>query len=350
MAEANNSENQEKQLVTIDHLTGPQRTAILMMLFGQDAAAEVFRKLDPREVQLIGQAMSSMPSVSKDDIEAVVEHFIQDLEKETGLAFGADNYMRSVLSSALGEDRADGIIERIMSGTVSGGGHKNLDALKWMDARSIAEIIRHEHPQIIAIVLSHLEGVQAAEVLGLLPQNIHADLLMRIATLERIPPEALEELNEIMEKQVSGKSTLQASKVGGVKVAAEIMNNLDSGIEEPAMNSIKETDAELGQEIEDLMFVFADLAGVDDRSIQTLMREIATETLVLALKAADNDLKEKFLKNMSKRAAEMLRDDLEAMGPVKLADVEGAQKDILASARRLADDGQINLGGGDDYV
>jgi flagellar motor switch protein FliG len=253
-----------------------------------------------------------------------------------------------MLVGALGEDRAGNLIDRILSGSNTNG----LEQLKWMDARGIYEIIRLEHPQIIAIVCSFLEADQAAQVLNLFPERDQANVILRIATLDGVQPSALTELNQILEKQFSGNAGAQTTTVGGLKTAADILNFVETSAEAAIMEKIKETEPDLGQNIEDLMFVFENLNDVDDRAIQTIMREIQTDQLQLALKGADEGLKEKFLANMSSRAAEMMRDDLEAMGPVRLSDVETAQKAILATARSLADKGEIMLGGGggDDFI
>ncbi|MDY0146943.1 MAG: flagellar motor switch protein FliG [Halothiobacillus sp.] len=323
-------------------LKGPERAAILMMALGEESAAQLFAKLDPREVQKIGQAMAVLPNVTRSQIQAVLDQFVLDLGDQTGLALGTTDYIRNVLNRALGEDKAAGLLERISSG----GNRRNLEFLKWLDPRSIAEIIRYEHPQIIAIVLSHLESDQGAEILQMLPENMRADIVLRIAHLDGVSPQALMELDDIMERQVSGAGGGKSSKVGGVKIAAGIMNFLEGNVEEVVMNAVKSTDAELGTQIEDLMFVFANLIDVDDRGIQTILREVPSDRLLMAMKGADNDLKEKFFKNMSKRAAEMMRDDLESLGPTRLSDVEAAQKEILQAARKLADEGKISLGGG----
>lgn len=328
-------------------LKGAEKVAILLMVLGEQAASSIFRELDPVEVQKIGKAMAVIPNITRPQIEAVVDRFIADMEGQTGLALGASDYIRKVLIGALGEDRAESLMDRILMG---GTGGKTLESLKWMDARSIAEIIRYEHPQIIAAVLSHLEAEQAAEVLSMLPENTRSDIIMRVATLDSIPPQALIELDDIMEMQATGELGGKSSKVGGVRVAASILNNIESSIESRIMEEIKGVDLDVGTQIEDLMFVFANLIDVDDRSIQTLLRELPTDKLLMALKASDQELRDKFFKNMSKRAAEMMRDDLDAMGPVKLSEVEAAQKEILQIARRMADEGKINLGGGEEMV
>jgi flagellar motor switch protein FliG len=329
-------------------LNGLNRAAILLMTLGEQAASEVLKHMAPKEVQSVGAAMAQINNVTRGQVSEVLSSFVTSLNEETGLGLGTDDYVRSVLTKALGEDKAGNLIDRILQG----GNTKGLETLKWMDPRGVAEIIRHEHPQIIAIVLSYLESDQSAEILSLFPERVRVDVLMRIATLDGIQPAALNELNDIMEKQFSGSNNVKSSTVGGLKSAADILNFMDSSMEGEIMDSIKEVDTDLGQNIQDLMFVFDNLNEVDDRGIQTILREISSESLVLALKGADEGLKEKVFKNMSKRAAEMLRDDLEAKGPVRLSEVEGAQKEILAVARRLADAGEISLGGsgGEEYV
>jgi flagellar motor switch protein FliG len=252
-----------------------------------------------------------------------------------------------VLVKALGEDKANSVIDRILMG----GSTRGLEQLKWLDGRTIAEMIRLEHPQIIAIVLSYLDADQAAQVLEELPERIRHDIIMRIATMEGVQPAALQELDEIMERQFAGKQRLKSSSLGGPHAAASILNFLDSSAEGAIMNQIGDLDGELSQRIQDLMFVFDDLREVDDRGIQLLLREVTTDSLVVALKGADIGLRDKIVKNLSKRAGEMLLDDLEAKGPVRISEVETAQMEILAIAKRLADDGQLALGGaGEEYV
>ncbi len=327
---------------------GIDRAAIFLMSLGEAAASEVLKHMDPKEVQSVGAAMAQLNNVSRGQVTSVLKDFCATVQEETGLGLGTDDYVRSVLKKALGDDKAEGLIDRILQG----GNTKGLETLKWMDSRAVAEIIRLEHPQIIAIVLSYLDPDQSAEVLAVFPDRVRVDVLMRISTLDGIQPAALNELNDIMEKQFTGKNNVKSSSVGGLKAAANILNFIDSSMEGEIMDSVKEIDADLGQSIQDLMFVFDNLNAVDDRDIQTILREISSESLVLALKGAEDELKEKILRNMSKRAAEMLRDDLEAKGPVRLSEVEGAQKEILSVARRLADAGDISLGGsgGEEYV
>jgi flagellar motor switch protein FliG len=327
---------------------GLERAAILLLSLGEDQAAEVLKHMDPKEVQKIGVSMTELKSVTKEQVDSVLVDFGASVEKHTNIGLGTEEYIRKMLTSALGEEKARTVIDRI----VLGGNSKGLETLKWMDPRAVAELIRLEHPQIVAIILAYLESEQSAEVLAMLPERMRVDVTMRIATLDGIPPAALQELNSIMEKQFTGQSNVKSSSVGGLKSAANMLNFVDTSVEAAIMDNIKELDAELGQKIQDLMFVFDNLVDVDDRSIQTLLREVSSDSLIVALKGAEETLKEKFFKNMSKRAGEMLRDDLEVRGPVKVSDVEVAQKEILGVARRLADSGELVLGGkgGEQYV
>ncbi|NYF19283.1 flagellar motor switch protein FliG [Xanthomonas sp. JAI131] len=322
-------------------INGVQRAAVLLLSLGEADAAEVLKHMDPKEVQKIGIAMATMSGISRDQVEKVMDEFNNELGSKTSLGVGADDYIRNVLVQALGADKAGGLIDRILLGRNTTG----LDTLKWMDPRAVADLVRNEHPQIIAIVMAHLDSDQAAEALKLLPERVRADVLMRIATLDGIPPNALNELNEIMERQFSGNQGLKSSNVGGVKVAANILNFMDSGQDQGVLAAIGKIDAELSTRIQDLMFVFDNLVELEDRALQTLLREVSGDRLGLALRGADIKVREKITKNMSQRAAEILLEDMEARGPVRLADVEGAQKEILTIVRRLADEGVISLGG-----
>jgi len=322
-------------------VTGAERAAILLMTLGETDAAAVLKLMGPKEVQKVGTVMATLTNISKQQVGAVLDDFVTTVEEQTALGIGNEDYIRKVLVSALGEDKAGGLIDRILMGHSS----KGLEALKWMDPRAVAEIVRLEHPQIIAIVLAYLDGDHASEVLQFLPERVRPDILMRIASLDGIQPQALQELDEIMERQFQGSTNVKSSSVGGLKSAAEILNHMDTTVETTLMDAIRAADAQLGDQIQDLMFVFDNLADVDDRGIQALLREVSSETLIVAMKGADEAVKEKIFANMSKRASEMLRDDLEAKGPVRLSEVETAQKEILAVARRMADAGDIVLGG-----
>lgn len=334
------SNNSDININTLD------QAAILMMSMGEKEAAEVLKHLGPKDVQRIGTAMTALENVPQEHVEFVMSNFLEEARSITGLGIGSDGYIRNMLVGALGEDKAGSLVDRILLG----GNTSGLDTLKWMDARSVADIIRNEHPQIQAIVIAHLDGDQSAEVLTHLPDKVRLDIVMRVASLDAVQPSALQELNAILEKQFSGNAGSQAKTMGGTKVAAEIMNNLEATIETELMESIKESDEELGNTIEELMFVFEDLKVVDDRGIQALLREVSSEQLILALKGADEELKDKVFSNMSKRAAQLLLDDLEIKGPVKLSEVEGAQKEIVNIARRMADAGEIILGGGGEEM
>lgn len=302
--------------------------------------------MGPKEVQRIGAAMTQLQNVQQSDVQFVMGNFLDEVRNLTGLGMGADNYIRKMLITALGEDKANGLIDRILLG----GNTTGLDTLKWMDARSVADIIRNEHPQIQAIVIAYLDADQSAEILSYFTEKVRLDIMMRVASLDTVQPTALQELNDILEKQFSGSASSQTKTMGGYKVAAEIMNNLEGSVEAELMDGIKRIDEDMGNQIQDLMFVFDNLVDVDDRGIQALLREISSEVLVIALKGADDNLKEKIFKNMSKRAAELLRDDLETKPPMRLADVEAAQKEILITARRMADAGEIILGGSGEQM
>ncbi|MCP5331220.1 MAG: flagellar motor switch protein FliG [Gammaproteobacteria bacterium] len=320
------------------------RAAILLMSMGEKDAAEILKQMGPKEVQKVGSAMSGLRQISQESVEQVLSQFIADCSGQSSLGTGSDNFIRNMLTEALGETRARGLMDRILTADSASGIH----SLKWMDARSVADAIRNEHPQIQAVVLSHLEPDQAASILAQFPDTERVDVVMRLATLESVQPDALKELNVVLEKQFSGKTSKPTTSIAGTKLAADIMNSLDKTIEAELMEAIKATDEELGVRIQDLMFVFDNLREVDDRGIQALLREVSSEVLILALKGADDYLKEKIFSNMSKRAAELLRDDLEAKGPVRVSEVESAQKEILVIARRMSDAGEIQLGGGGD--
>jgi flagellar motor switch protein FliG len=327
-------------------LSGVQRAAVLLLSLGEEDAAEVLKHMNAKEVQKLGIAMATISGISREQVSQVMEVFNAALDKQTSLGMGADDYVRKVLVQALGEDKAGSLIDRILLGRNTTG----LDTLKWMDPRAIADLVRNEHPQIIAIVLSHLDGDQAAEVLKILPERTRSDVLLRIATLDGIPPNALNELNEIMERQFSGNQNLKSSNIGGVKVAANILNFMDSGQDQLILTTINQVDAELGARIQDLMFVFDNLNDLSDRELQALLREVPNDRLGLALRGADGKVREKITRNMSQRAAEILLEDMEARGPVRLSDVEMAQKEILAIVRRLADQGVISLVAGSEEM
>jgi len=324
------------------------KAAILLLSLGETDAAQVLRHLGPKEVQRVGTAMAQMRNVQKAQIEQVMSEFVEIVGDQTSLGVGSDGYIRKMLTQALGEDKAGGLIDRILLG----GNTSGLDSLKWMEPRAVADVIRYEHPQIQAIVVAYLDPDQAGEVLSHFDHKVRLDIVLRVSSLNTVQPAALKELNLILEKQFSGSTNPSRASLGGVKRAADIMNYLDSSIEGQLMDAIREVDEDLSSQIEDLMFVFDNLAEVDDRGIQVLLREVSSDVLVMALKGADDGIKEKVFKNMSKRAGELLRDDLEAKGPVRVSDVENAQKEILTIARRMAEAGEIVLGskGGEEMI
>lgn len=331
------------------NLSGIERAAILLMSLGEERASEVLKHMGPKEVQKVGTAMSELSAVTKQQVSSILTDFVSIAGDQTAMGVGNDDYVRNVLVNALGSDKATGVIDRILLGKNS----KGLEQLKWMDARQVAELIRLEHPQIIAIILSYLDSDQSAGVLAEMAKNVRMDIVMRIAALDGIQPNAIAELNDILEQQFTGDgaSSIKSSSVGGIKTAANILNLMDTSVENEIMDKMKEVNEEISQQIMDNMFVFSNISEIDDRGIQLLLREVSTDILVLALKGADNSLKEKIFKNMSKRAGEMLRDDLESKGPVRLSEVEEAQKEIIAVARKLTESGEITLGGGaDEFV
>ncbi|KRB93320.1 flagellar motor switch protein FliG [Noviherbaspirillum sp. Root189] len=324
---------------------GVLKGAILMLALGEEEAAEVMKYLGPREVQKLGAAMSSMKAIASEQLEAVLDDFRSETEQNTSLGLDSDEYIRTVLTKALGEDKASSLLNRIL-GTRDASG---IESLKWMDSQSVADLIRNEHPQIIATILVHLERYHACEVLTYFTERLRNDVVLRIATLDGVQPAALRELNEVLTKLMAGNENLKKKPIGGVRAAAEILNFLSGDIETSVMDNLKNYDSDMAQKIMDEMFVFDNIIDIDDRGIQVLLREVQSESLIVALKGASQELRDKIFKNMSQRAAEMMREDLESKGPVRLSEVEAQQKEILQIVRRLADEGQIILGAkGDD--
>lgn len=323
---------------------GLNRSAILMLALGEDEAAEVMKHLSPKEVQRLGIVMASMKPVPREEVEEVLEKFMIDFAGSSAFGLDSDAYIRSVLVKAFGDDKASNLLNRIPQSQDAAG----IESLKWMDAFSVADFIKNEHPQIIATILSHLEADQAAEILGHFTERLRQDVILRIATLDSIKPAALKELNEGMLKMLSGNENLKRQSIGGVKTAAEIMNYMSGDSEAKLMEGLKSYDDNMAQQIMDQMFVFDNIMEIDDKGIQTLLREVQSDMLIVALKGTSDEMKEKFFRNMSSRAADMMREDLESRGPVKLSEVEGQQKQILQIVRRLADEGQIMLAGKGD--
>ncbi len=325
--------------------SGLEDAAILLMSLGEEEAAEVFKHLEPKEVQRLGETIARMKTIPREKVDGVLEKFTAVAAEQSILVADTDEYVKSVLRKALGEDKANLLIDRILQGSdVSG-----IESLKWMDPGSVAELLRNEHPQIVAAILVHLDHDQASSVIKHFTERQRNEVLVRIATLDGIQPSALKDLNEVMSKVLAGGEKLRKASLGGVKTAAEIINLLGSSLETSVLDHIREADNELAQKIMDNMFTFDDLDKLEDKGIQALLKEVQSESLVVALKGATPELREKIFRNMSTRAAETLREDLETRGPVRLSEVEAEQKEMLKIVRRLADEGQIVLGGsGDD--
>jgi flagellar motor switch protein FliG len=323
---------------------GVESAAILLMSLGEEEAAEVFKHLAPKEVQRLGETIAKMKAVSRERVEGVLDRFDQLAANESMLVSDSNEYVKSVLRRALGDDKANLLIDRILQGSDVTG----IESLKWMDPQSVAELLRNEHPQIVAAILVHLEFDQSADVLKLFTERQRNEVMVRIATLDGIQPSALKDLNEVMSKVLAGGERSRKSSLGGVKTAAEILNMLGSAVETSVLDFVREADNDLAQKIMDNMFTFDDVEKIDDKGIQALMREVQSESLVIALKGATPALREKIFKNMSTRAAETLREDLDGRGPVRLSEVEAEQKEMLKIIRRLVDEGQIVLAGGGD--
>ena len=327
---------------------GLENAAILLMSLGEEEAAAVFKHLTPKEVQGLGEKISKMRAVSRDRVDNVLQQFHDVAAEQSMLVSDTDEYVKSVLRRALGEDKANLLIDRIMQGGDTAG----IEALKWMDAQSVGELLRIEHPQIVAALLAHLDYDQAADVLKTFTERQRNEVLVRIATLDGIQPSALKDLNDVMNRVLAGGERTRKTSLGGVKAAAEMINMMGSSVETSVLDYIREADNDLAQKIMDNMFTFDDLEKVDDKGIQALLKEVQSESLVIALKGATPEMREKVFKNMSTRAAETLREDLESRGPVRVSEVEAEQKEMLKVVRRLVDEGQIVLGGGgdDDFV
>ena len=324
-----------------DELAGTQRAAILLMSLGEQDAANLLKQLDAREVQKLGIAMAGLKEVSREQMSSVLDKFIGIADGKANIAGGSQDYVRRVLTQAVGKQKTDTLLDRVSNGQTGQG----IEALKWMEAKAVAQIISGEHPQIAAIVLAHLEPEQSATILPLLNEDLRTEVLMRIASLNEVPQSALTELDQLVEKQANVAPPAPLRRVGGARTAANILNAMEREKLSDELGKIEKADSGMHQQIKDLLFVFDNLLDVDDRGIQALLREVGSDTLAVALRGAEPEVQEKILKNMSKRAAEILKDDMEARGPVKLTDVEAAQKEIIVIAQRMAEEGTISLGG-----
>ena len=340
-------EKEDKSKV-FDKLTGTQKSAILMMLLGEDEASEILKNLTPKEVQHLGSAMYSVEGLDQDTVNKVLDEFLAIIKEQTSLGLGAGNYIQNVLNKALGQDRAQSILGRITPSESSNA----IEILEWMDSRAIAELIQDEHPQIIALIISYLDPAQGSDVLVMLDEKIQPEIVKRIATIQTVQPDALKDLEIVMQKKFAANTSLRASQVGGVKAAAQIMNFMKGEDEQKIFKEVAKFSKNLMTEIQEAMFVFDNLIKSDDKSLQMILRSVETEDLVLAMKGADEVLRDKLFSCMSQRAAANIQDEMEALGPVRLTEVQEAQKRIINAARRMSDEGTIVLAGrgGDDYV
>tara|TARA_B100001989_G_C24525347_1_gene458341 strand:- start:307 stop:1350 length:1044 start_codon:yes stop_codon:yes gene_type:complete len=338
----------EEETDPFEALTGTQKSAILMMLLGEEEASEIIRNLSPKEVQHLGSAMYSVQGLDQDTVNKVLDEFLEIIKKQTSLGLGSDSYIRNVLTKALGSDKAQSVLGRITPMS----SNRPIEILDWMDARAIAEMVLDEHPQIISLIVSYLEPSVGADVMNMLPVDLQAEVIKRVATLETVQPDALRELEAVMQQKFAANTSLRASQVGGVKAAAALMNFTQQDTEQRIMKVLGKDDKDLMQAIQENMFLFENLIESDDRSLQTLLRSVETEDIVVAMKGADEALREKLFACMSSRAAANIMDEMEALGPVRLTEVQDAQKAIINVARRLSDEGAMVLAGrgGDDFV
>ena len=331
-----------------DGLNGAQRAAVFLLSLGEEAAASIMQHMDPKEVQSVGRAMTELSSVSNDNLTQVIGNFVETLSTGSAVGSNPTEYVKNTLNKALGETKGRRMTNRILDGQDA----KGMDALKWMDAQSVAMILKHEHPQIVAIVLSSLDSEHAAEVVKYFPEDDVPEIMIRVAQLDAIHPAALAELDELLQKQIVDIAPTPPSRVVGPQLAADIIGYFDSNVEAEVLDRLTEEDEDMGNHVRDLMFIFDNLLSVTDRHMQRLLQEVGQEKLVIALKGASEDMRDKITSNMSSRARDMLLEDLELMGPVKLSEVEDVQKEILQVAINLAADGTIALGSksGEEYV
>ena len=337
------AEAAEKLQAELSELTGAQRAAVLMLLLGEQQASEIIKFLTPHEVQALGGAMVAVSDVSQEAVNTILDDFVSTIKKQSSLGLGSTDYVEKVFKRALGDDKAASVLGRILPGQST----KGLEILQWMDARAIADMIRTEHPQVTAIILSVLDHQVAADVLTFLPDETRPEIIQRVASLETVQPSAMQELESIMKLQFSSNTSSKSSSFGGIKAAAQIMNSTTTALEASIMKGLEEIDADLMMRIQDNMFTFENLAAVDNKGIQVLMRAVDNNQLMIAMKGASEDVKARFFDNMSERARGMFKDEMDAKGLMRLSDVEEAQKQIMRSARKLSDSGELVLGGGD---
>ena len=329
------------------NITGSQRAAILMLGLGESLAAELMKHMEPPEVERVGRAMASLSGVSDEQIAHVLSSFHEELSQFNPIGVGASSFTERVMLEALGEEKARNVLFKVMPRQT----HAGYRGLRWMPAVTVADILKQEHPQIGATILSLLDDTQSGEILPLLDKALREEIMLRIARLETLDPAAMEELDRVLEQHIGAIKSTPPRPIEGAKSAADILNTVDAQLEGEMLEALKGSDEALGEEVSDLMLVFEHLRNVDDRSMQRLIREVSTDDMMIALKGSDPELMDKFLDNMSTRAADMLVEDMEAKGPVKLAEMTEAQKKILVIAKKLEEDGEIMLGRkNDDFV
>jgi flagellar motor switch protein FliG len=343
MLTASEAEAAEKLRIEMSNISGAQRAAVLMLLLGEQQASEIIKFLNPGEVQALGGAMVAVSDVSQEAVNEILDDFVATIKKQSSLGLGTTDYVEKVFKRALGDDKAASVLGRILPGQST----KGLEILQWMDARSIADMIKTEHPQVTAIILSVLDHQVAADVLNFLPDDTRPEIIQRVASLETVQPSAMQELESIMKLQFSTNTSSKSSSFGGIKAAAQIMNSTKTALEASIMKGLEEIDAELMMRIQDNMFTFENLNAVDNKGIQVLMRAVDNNQLMIAMKGASEEVKARFFDNMSERARGMFKDEMDAKGLMRLSDVEEAQKQIMRSARKLSDLGELVLGGGD---
>ena len=337
------AEAAEKLRIEMSNISGAQRAAVLMLLLGEQQASEIIKFLNPGEVQALGGAMVAVSDVSQEAVNEILDDFVATIKKQSSLGLGTTDYVEKVFKRALGDDKAASVLGRIMPGQST----KGLEILQWMDARAIADMIKTEHPQVTAIILSVLDHQVAADVLNFLPDETRPEIIQRVASLETVQPSAMQELEAIMKLQFSNNTSSKSSSFGGIKAAAQIMNSTKTALEASIMKGLESIDADLMMRIQDNMFTFENLSAVDNKGIQVLMRAVDNNQLMIAMKGASEEVKARFFDNMSERARGMFKDEMDAKGLMRLSDVEEAQKQIMRSARKLSDSGELVLGGGD---
>ncbi len=337
------AEAAEKLRIEMSNISGAQRAAVLMLLLGEQQASEIIKFLNPTEVQALGGAMVAVSDVSQEAVNEILDDFVATIKKQSSLGLGTTDYVEKVFKRALGDDKAASVLGRILPGQST----KGLEILQWMDARSIADMIKTEHPQVTAIILSVLDHQVAADVLTFLPDETRPEIIQRVASLETVQPSAMQELEAIMKLQFSTNTSSKSSSFGGIKAAAQIMNSTKTALEASIMKGLEKIDADLMMRIQDNMFTFENLSAVDNKGIQVLMRAVDNNQLMIAMKGASEEVKARFFDNMSERARGMFKDEMDAKGLMRLSDVEEAQKQIMRSARKLSDSGELVLGGGD---